>query len=99
MCFQRDFFGLREKNFVQNDSPPSCDHGQRCHHFLSLKGSSPKRGLKMHFPCTDKDDCIKNIGDKVHLELNVLNGLEIGHKVLSHSLQTVGKQYMRNVRE
>ena len=45
--------------------------------------------------------CVRkgSIRDEIHLKLNVLNGLEISHKVLSHSLHTVGKQYMRNVRE
>ena len=44
------------KNGSTND-----DHVQRCHYFLSLKGSSPKRGLKMHFSFTDKNVCIKNL--------------------------------------
>ena len=45
--------------------------------------------------------CVRkgSIGDEVHLELNVLKGLKIGHKVHSHSLHTVRKPYMRNVQE
>ena len=39
----------------------------------------------------------QDIGDEVHLELNVLNRLKISHKVRSHLLHTVGKQYMRDV--
>ena len=42
-------------------------------------------------------DIMAAIRDEVHLELNVLNGLEIGHKVLSHSPHTVGRQYTRDV--
>ena len=41
--------------------------------------------------------CIECIGDEVHLELNALKGLKIGHKVCPHSLHAVRKQYMRNV--
>ena len=59
-AFKEIFLGRMKKNFVRNDSP-SRDHGQRCHRFLSLKGSSPKRGLKTHFSFTDKNDCIKNL--------------------------------------
>ena len=38
-----------------------------------------------------------DIRDEVHLELNVLNRLEISHKVLPHSLHAVRNQDQRDV--